>query len=88
MKKLSTNIRHTKIPLIGDQLHSVVTDVEFSLYLSIIQHPSVWNTTIGDSQTHVKPTYTTSDLLDYVYSIVMDVESVVEIRRFELSMLG
>ena len=29
-----------------------------------------------------------SDLLNYVYSIAMDVESVVEIRRFELSILS
>ena len=38
---------------------------------------------------YVKPTYTTSDVLDFVYSIVvMDVESVVEIHCFELPIIG
>ena len=37
--------------------------------------------------TYVKQAYATSDLLDYVYSIVTDVESVFKIRRFELSIL-
>ena len=63
-------------------------DVEFSLYLNGIQHPSVWNTIFGDFQTYVNPTYATSDLLDYDYFILTDVETVVEICLFELSILG
>ena len=75
-------------PLIVVFNHVVTFPYFCVLPLSVIQHPLVWNTTIGDFQTYVKPTYATSDLLDYVYSIVTDVESVVEIRRFELSVMN
>ena len=62
--------------------------LNFRYTLILIQHPSVWNATIDDFQSYVKLTYDTSDLLDYVYSIVTNVESVVEIHRFEMSILG
>jgi len=47
----------------------IVTDVEFSQCESVIQHPSLWNTTIGIFRASVKPTCVITNLLNLVYYI-------------------